>query len=750
MNQLNFCTGLCFLIALLTLKQSTAQTIERYNIPFKQDETNLAYPYVGGFSNPIFSNIDLNKDSLEDLYIFEYSDKTHHSFLQEEGEWKWVENQCTNFPEMESWVFLIDYNKDGASDIFTYSFKNEPGIVVYDGYWLDNKLAFKLHTFTENKYSQAVYQFENNYNYLYSTAGDLSAIADVDFDGDVDIVLKSRSMDYFNLYKNLSAENGFNSDSLIFVFEDDCWGKIYDNGSNGYVLSENPAECAGFYLKTNESKQHGNSTQSLLDYNNDQLIDLLVADGGGNNTSLFVNGGTMDKAYFIQQQNMYPLYNLPISLNYMPTIFQVDYNLDGYKDILVSPQLPISENKNAVLLYKNTGNRDSLTLQFTDDNLFNQEVLDFGTGSHPAVADVNGDGLLDLVIGNYGYFLPGGDRDARLIFCLNTGTKTQPAFEITDEDWLGLSHLSAWYFTPTFADIDGDKDKDLIFGSNNGNLFHMKNEASIGQAMEFNQLDSAWMEIHSLKHPLGQRTVPTFYDLNKDGLLDLIVGERNGTLNYFQNTGTATKPYFNPDLKNPVNNDFLGDINVSKTGSLIGNSAPYFVETKTGTKLLVTSKESGVLQYEVNFLKNEATFSLLSDTLLNYKLGYDLHTIAADLNNDSYLDLISGNLRGGLAFFTTPKTEEWQQDVMLSLNPSISTTPNYNLQLTNKQLKIWVENGTETITGINIFSVTGQTVYASSTKTNQLILNVESYPAGLYFGLLQIPNSYQYFKISVK
>jgi len=150
----NFCISLCFLIVLRSINQTAAQAIERYDIPFKKGETNLVYPYVGGFNNPIFSNIDLNNDGLEDLYIFEYSDKTHHSFIQEASSWKWKEDQCTYFPEMESWAFLIDYNKDGASDIFTFAFKNNPGILVYNGYWLNNKLAFKPHTFTENKYSQ--------------------------------------------------------------------------------------------------------------------------------------------------------------------------------------------------------------------------------------------------------------------------------------------------------------------------------------------------------------------------------------------------------------------------------------------------------------------------------------------------------------------------------------------------------------------------------------------------------------------
>jgi len=469
-----------------------------------------------------------------------------------------------------------------------------------------------------------------------------------------------------------------------------------------------------------------------------------VADGGGSFITLFVNSGTALNAHFTQQQQMFPTYSQPINLNYMPSIFSVDYNFDGYKDILVSPQLPLSENKNVVQFYKNTGNQDSLTLEFVETTLFVNEVLDFGTGSHPAVADVNADGLLDVVIGNYGYFLPGGDRDARLILCLNTGSTTQPAFEITNEDWLGLSSLSAWYFTPTFADIDGDEDQDLIFGSNNGTLFHLENEAEPKEAMEFNQLDSAWMNIHSLEHPLGQRTTPTFYDLNKDGLLDLILGERNGNLNYFQNVGTAAEPHFNPDTNDSMNDNFLGSINVSKIGSTTGNSAPFFVETKMGTKLLVSSQELGVFQYQVSFLNDEPAFTLLPDTLLKPKLGYDLHTKVADFNNDGYFDIICGNHRGGISFFATPKTEAWQHDVMLEAYPA-DLIPQ-KIYFSNRQLHI---NVSQIIEAIQIHNANGQIVYMANSKANQLSIDFKSYPSGLYFGILILDQGIQYFKISV-
>jgi len=238
---------LYFLVLTLSSNSLLAQILSRYNFPFEENETALYFPYTGGFNNPIFSNVDLNNDDLADIYIFEYSDKTNHSFVQNNDIWEWTETQCMYFPKMESWAFLLDYNQDGASDIFTFAYENKPGILVYDGFWINNKLAFKPHTFTENGYLQAVYQSENRYDYIYTSAGDLPAFGDVDNDGDIDIVLKSRSLEYFNLYRNLSVENGFNTDSLIFILDDDCWGKIKDDG-----LWQTAAEVLSHFLSIAE------------------------------------------------------------------------------------------------------------------------------------------------------------------------------------------------------------------------------------------------------------------------------------------------------------------------------------------------------------------------------------------------------------------------------------------------------------------------------------------------------------------
>ncbi len=94
---------------------------------------------------------------------------------------------------------------------------------------------------------------------------------------------------------------------------------------------------------------------------------------------------------------------------------------------------------------------------------------------------------------------------------------------------------------PTFADLDGDGDLDAIVGEYDGFLNYYQNTGSssapaytpqTGSANPFNGID------------VGLSSKPTFADLDGDGDLDAIVGERDGTLNYYQNTGSSTAPAY--------------------------------------------------------------------------------------------------------------------------------------------------------------------------------------------------------------
>src|SRR5690606_13575591 len=85
-------------------------------------------------------------------------------------------------------------------------------------------------------------------------------------------------------------------------------------------------------------------------------------------------------------------------------------------------------------------------------------MIDVGAESIPHLADLDGDGDLDLLLSNK--IEPGTDTTATIVHYENTGSARAPAF--TERDPLPMR--GAFHWAPAMADLDADGLPDLVMG----------------------------------------------------------------------------------------------------------------------------------------------------------------------------------------------------------------------------------------------------------------------------------------------
>jgi len=289
------------------------------------------------------------------------------------------------------------------------------------------------------------------------------------------------------------------------------------------------------------------SVPSFVDWNNDNLKDLVIGQGSGasppGKVRVYLNVGTESNPqfsnFFYAQSNGVDLTcTAGGCMGCVPRV--VYWNRDepnNLKDLLVG------HADGTVKIFLNKGTDESPTF---DGGTFLQvgqpgakKNIDVGDRATPTVVDWNNDGKKDLVVGGL---------DGRIHIFLNGGTDTTPDFfteafaQASGSPLIVPSSRSS----PVILDLDGDGKKDLLTGNTNGQLLfysNMNTDQSPLFSTNYLLVESNGVPIAIAGSP---RTRPFVCDWTGDGYLDVLIGVSDGKVHLYQSipqVGDLDKDY---------------------------------------------------------------------------------------------------------------------------------------------------------------------------------------------------------------
>jgi hypothetical protein len=776
--------GLLICLLCIGLNPAIAQNYKFYysnTVKFlKSNGTDsLSMPFTGGLNAAQISNIDLNGDGKQDLYVFDRAGNKSLTFLRKGNGFEYTPYYDGRFPQMTDWALLSDFDADGKPDIYT-EISRERGALVdtvqevtISGLRIlrnisDTKIKFKQLSNQVQDTGGNISGFPVEKSNIYINYTDIAGIGDIDSDGDADIlpfVQASLSPYYYENYFKNKNNFTYSHDSTRFIWRDQCWGyMMYDRTylTNTFELGLKKSDMSScFYQMYDKHSMHTNNSLCILDYNGDGTQDIIYGDGGYTNLLLLVNGrhlNSLGRDSIISQDTSFPSNTTRANFIIFPVAYYVDVDGDGVKELLVTTNEPLAaKSTNNIWLYENTGTTAKPVFNYSGNNFFMfDETIDLGTRSSPTLVDIDQDGDEDLIVGTYGDFDQTKYFNDRLVWYKNIGKVAgRSVFQMADTNFLMLSKdTPVLGMSPTFADLNGDGKKDLIIGEMNGYLYHYINN-SVGTNFNFTLQTRNFGGIDA-----GTNASPAFYDMDKDGDLDLVVGNRNGFLKYYMNSGTSTSPQFSAtptidSLGKVLVNHTYTNIYGTKTTDVLGYATPviYDLNNDNNPEIIVGSLYGNVYVYtDVNLIPG-SVFTRLENIFVDYSdstiakpitFGNQSRPCIGLLDEDTKPDMLIGNIRGGLTFYGSKTEGGVGIDDEFSTAKIFSAYPNPTADLVTLQYNNLNTSGTYTV-----INQLGQALLAGIVNhyVSECPIDLSNLDAGIYFIRVESGNYNQTLKI---
>ena len=433
----------------------------------------------------------------------------------------------------------------------------------------------------------------------------------------------------------------------------------------------------------NRDGLHAGGTITSLQLDNEGPLDLLIGDVSFSNSMAILMEDAIDgqdSAIFID--STFPLNTGGIeALNCQrfPSAYHLDVDGDGVRDLLFSPNTYLETDDDAsVHFLKNTGEDIDPVWSYIQNNFIQEDMIDLGRGAYPVLTDLDGDSLIDLVIANKETYNGVDDTPTTILLLRNTGNLNQPVFSYTSTVDVSTYGIESAF--PALGDIDGDGDIDLIIGDELGRIHRFDNTSDNGDWPSFTVTELSISDDSNEAIDVGQFAAPQLIDIDSDGLLDLVVGEKNGTLTLFLNCGDNETFNLCKVVSEAFGEDW-GGIQVSNILGINGYSTPALYEDDLGIHVLVANETGTVQSFGFVTSNFETALEESNAEVLANGLGgngFRASAAFADLNNDTIVDCILGIQNGGLICYYSSDSTSSSIVVPdpLNLGTTISIFPN--------------------------------------------------------------------------
>jgi len=388
-----------------------------------------------------------------------------------------------------------------------------------------------------------------------------------------------------------------------------------------------------------------NAYPTLVDIEGDGDLDAFVGNSAGD-TLFFRNMGTVNNPVFAAAIiNQFGLSDVGYSAS--PTF--VDIDGDGDQDAFIGD---IDGNSRFFL---NIGTVSNPVFAVPNTNPFG--LTDIGNIANYAFADIDDDGDQDAFVGN---------SAGNTLFFQNTGTAKNPIFSAASTNPFGLRDVG-YAANPTFVDVDNDGDQDVFVGESAGNTLFFKNTGTANNPIF----------TIAITNPFGLRDVgnlanPTFGDIDRDGDQDIFIGGDVGDTLFFQNTGTASNPFFTTLFSG------LSDVGQ--------NARPTFVDIDGDgdQDAFIGNSDGNTLFFRnIGTISNAVFAPATSNPFGLIDVGGSASPNLVDIDGDGDLDAFVGNQVGNILFFRNTGTVSNPLFATATSNPfglmnmGFSASPNF-------------------------------------------------------------------------